>query len=725
MNVLEAEAPTREPAHQKYDRLIARARRLPPAITAIAHPCDKSSLESAIEAAKLGSDRPDPGRTEAKIEQAAADNKLDVSQFEIVDAAHSHDAAAKAVALVRAGKAEALMKGSLHTDELMAAVVAREGGLRTARRISHCFIMDVPGHPDALVITDAAVNIAPTLKDKVDIVQNAIDLAHAMGVDDVRVAILSAMETINPDVPSTLEAAALCKMADRGQITGGLLDGPLALDNAISPEAAAIKKIKSPVAGPRERPGRAGPGGREHARQEPVVPGRGRRGRHRAGRARADHSHEPRRRPSRAACVLRRRRFSLPLPGAGMPPPRFLIGRARCRPLAVINAGSSSIKFALFEEGAEFPILFRGQVEKLGVAPRLTVKDAGRPATRRAALVGRGTRSRSATTLILETAVRLLRRAACESRGPSRSARRHGVCVTRTRRCRCAGRASTGSCPLAPLHQPHNLAAIEAIADAAPHMPQVACFDTAFHRRSPQIAQMFALPREMTSAGSSALRLPRPIVRVHRHAADGACARMTASGRVIVAHLGNGSSLCAMRGRPQRRDDDGFHGGRWADDGHSLRLTRSRGAHLPDGRAGHGRTSTRRPRVPPLWSCRRFGTFVRHAYLTGHRMTAAASVATDLFVYRIIREIGSMVAGAGGIDAIVFTGGIGQNDAATRAEIAAGCNWLGLELDPKLNQAGATKISGAGSKVDAFVIPTDEEQMIARHTSALMMNQAS
>ena len=169
--------------------------------------------------------------------------------MEIVDAEHSHDSAAKAVALVREGRAEMLMKGSLHTDELMGAVVARETGLRTARRISHCFIMDVPDHENALIISDAAVNIAPSLAVKVDIVQNAIDLAHALGVTDVRVAILSAMETVNPDVPSTLEAAALCKMADRGQIVGAVLDGPLALDNAIDPEAAAIKKISSPVAG--------------------------------------------------------------------------------------------------------------------------------------------------------------------------------------------------------------------------------------------------------------------------------------------------------------------------------------------------------------------------------------------------------------------------------------------------------------------------------------------
>ena len=169
--------------------------------------------------------------------------------MDIVASEHSHDSAAKAVGLVTAGRVEALMKGSLHTDELMGAVVARDAGIRTARRISHCFVMDVPRHPNALIITDAAVNIVPTLDDKVDIVQNAIDLAHAMGVTEVRVALLSAMETVTAKVPSTIEAAALCKMADRGQITGALLDGPLALDNAISPEAAAIKQIVSPVAG--------------------------------------------------------------------------------------------------------------------------------------------------------------------------------------------------------------------------------------------------------------------------------------------------------------------------------------------------------------------------------------------------------------------------------------------------------------------------------------------
>ena len=185
------------------------------------------------------------------------------------------------------------MKGSLHTDELMGAVVARDTGIRTERRISHCFVMDVPGHADPLIITDAAVNIAPTLEDKVDIVQNAIDLAHALGFPEVRVAILSAMETVNPKVPSTIEAAALCKMADRGQITGALLDGPLALDNAISPEAACDQAHRLAGRRPGQRAGRAGPRGRQHAGQEPVVPGgRGCR-RHRAGRTRADHPDQP------------------------------------------------------------------------------------------------------------------------------------------------------------------------------------------------------------------------------------------------------------------------------------------------------------------------------------------------------------------------------------------------------------------------------------------------
>ncbi len=236
-------------AHAKYQRLIDFCKALPPTPVAVAHPCDESSLRSAVDAATMGLIAPILVGPRARIEAVAKEHGLDITAFEIVDTAHSHESAARAVALVREGRAEALMKGSLHTDELMGEVVNRDTGLRTARRVSHCFIMDVPTYAETLIVTDAAVNIAPTMEDKVDIIQNAIDLAHALQFEEVRVAILSAMETVNPKVPSTVEAAALCKMADRKQITGAILDGPLALDNAISLESAEIKKIDSPVAG--------------------------------------------------------------------------------------------------------------------------------------------------------------------------------------------------------------------------------------------------------------------------------------------------------------------------------------------------------------------------------------------------------------------------------------------------------------------------------------------
>ncbi len=233
----------------KYERLIAAAKALPRLRVAVVHPCDAVSLGAVIEAAAIGLIEPILVAPPVKLAAVAASLGVDLAAYRRVDAAHSHDAADKGVALVRAGEADALMKGSLHTDELMAAVVARDTGLRTGRRISHCFVMDVPHHEDALIISDAAINIAPTLEEKRHIVQNAIDLAAALSFDSARVAILSAMEMVNPDIPSTIDAAALCKMADRGQITGGIVDGPLALDNAIDLGSAEIKHIRSPVAG--------------------------------------------------------------------------------------------------------------------------------------------------------------------------------------------------------------------------------------------------------------------------------------------------------------------------------------------------------------------------------------------------------------------------------------------------------------------------------------------
>ena len=235
--------------HEKYERLIERTRGIPPIPCAVAHPCEKSALEGALLAAERGIIVPILVAPIAKLRRIAEEAGRSLDGFEIVDVPHSHAAAAKAVELVRAGKAQLLMKGSLHTDELMAEVVARETGLRTERRISHVFIMDVPTYPDPLFITDAAINIFPDLETKRDIVQNAIDLHVGLGLGEPRVAILSAVETVTPKIPGTIEAAALCKMAERGQITGGLLDGPLALDNAISVEAAEMKGIRSAVAG--------------------------------------------------------------------------------------------------------------------------------------------------------------------------------------------------------------------------------------------------------------------------------------------------------------------------------------------------------------------------------------------------------------------------------------------------------------------------------------------
>ena len=233
----------------KYEQLLQRSAALEPVPTAVAHPCEASALAGAIEAGEKKLITPILVGPAEKIRDVVRDAGITLGAVRIVEAAHSHESAAKAVALVRSGEAELLMKGSLHTDELLGAVVARETGLRTGRRISHVFIMDVPTYHKVLIVTDAAINIAPALDDKVDICQNAIDLARALGLEQPKVAILAAVETVNSKMPSTIDAACLCKMADRGQIKGALLDGPLAFDNAISKQAAQIKGITSEVAG--------------------------------------------------------------------------------------------------------------------------------------------------------------------------------------------------------------------------------------------------------------------------------------------------------------------------------------------------------------------------------------------------------------------------------------------------------------------------------------------
>lgn len=247
MTVAEAAYPINH--HKKYEALIALATAAPSARTIVVHPCDETSLRGAVEAAEADLIVPVLVGPQHKIRSVAEAHGIDISPFKCIDTPHSDAAAAKAVELVREARGELLMKGSLHTDELMRAVMSSTSGLRTERRISHVFVMDVPTYSEPLFITDAAINISPDLDAKRDIVQNAIDLYNQIGLGRPKVAILSAVETVTSKIPSTIDAAALCKMAERGQITGGLLEGPLAFDNAIDPEAARIKGINSPVAG--------------------------------------------------------------------------------------------------------------------------------------------------------------------------------------------------------------------------------------------------------------------------------------------------------------------------------------------------------------------------------------------------------------------------------------------------------------------------------------------
>ena len=318
--------------YRVYPALIERCTELEPVTTAVAHPCDESSLTAAVEAAEADLIRPILVGPEAKIRAVAEQCGLDIRPYRLVDAPHSHASAAKAVEIVRTGEAEALMKGSLHTDELMAEVVRKDTGLRTERRISHVFIMDVPTYPKPLAVTDAAINIFPDLETKVDIVQNAIDMAHAFERERPKVAILSAVETVTPKIPSTIDAAALCKMAERGQITGALLDGPLAFDNAISKEAAADQGHPLRGRGRSRHPAGARSRGRQHAGQAALVPGQCRCRRHRARRARADHPDLARRYGAGAHGVLRGRRAARPRPpAAGGGAGRGVGGDGRCR----------------------------------------------------------------------------------------------------------------------------------------------------------------------------------------------------------------------------------------------------------------------------------------------------------------------------------------------------------------------------------------------------------
>ena len=330
---IRAIGPGAHPPESKYERLIARAKNVAAAKTIVVHPCDESSLRGAVEAAELGIISPILVGPKEKINVAARQSRLDIGKFEIVDVPHSEAAAERGVELVHEGKGELLMKGSLHTDELMRAVTASKTGLRTERRISHLFIMDVPTYSETLFITDAAINIFPDLDAKRDIIQNAIDLFTKVGLGTPRVAILSAVETVTSKIPSTIEAAALCKMADRKQITGGVLDGPLAFDNAIDPEAARIKGIEVSGGGQSANLSRPGSGSRQYAGQEPDLSIEGGFRRPRPRRPGSDRANLTRGFGAKSYGVVRRRR-----------PLRCGTARNRKRNRSVIRHGCGSCR---------------------------------------------------------------------------------------------------------------------------------------------------------------------------------------------------------------------------------------------------------------------------------------------------------------------------------------------------------------------------------------------
>lgn len=385
--------------------------------------------------------------------------------------------------------------------------------------------------------------------------------------------------------------------------------------------------------------------------------------------------------------------------------------------LAVLNAGSSSIKFALYESGVDAPAMFRGQVAGIGVSPRLLVfADQAKPIIDEACSEP-GFGHEAAATTIVRTASRLLDGMPVVAVG--HRVVHGGTDYAAPVRIDDKVIASLVELvPLAPLHQPHNIAPIRAIAERAPHLPQVACFDTAFHQGQPRLAQTFALPRELTAAGIRrygfhGLSYEYVTSRLAEIAPD------LAASRVIIAHLGNGASLCAVHAGRSVASTMGFTavdglmmGTRCGtiDPGVLIYLMDERGM---DARAIEDLIY----RQSGLLGVSGISSDMRT--LRASRDSRAAE-ATDLFVYRITREIGSLAAALGGLDGLVFTGGIGEHDKATRAEVVAGCEWLGLGLDHERNARAESRISPAGSKASVWVIPTDEERMIARHTSSLL-----
>jgi acetate kinase len=603
------------------------------------------------------------------------------------------------------------MKGSLHTDELMKEAAASATGLRTERRISHVFVMDVPGHPETLFITDAAINIFPTLDDKRDIVQNAIDLWAGIGLGTPKVAILSAVETVTTKIPSTIEAAALCKMAERGQITGGLLDGPLAFDNAIAPEATRIKGIEGPVAGhgqilvvPDLEAGNMLANNLTflaHADAAGIVLGAG-----------ANHPDLPRRLGPHPAGVLC---------GGGSlcqrPPPDGRYSRRLMDAILVVNAGSSSLKFQVFTlTCGRLECWIRGQIDGIGVRPRLKVADgAGASLVDRsyeptdvpdlpAAVAETRTWLRSLDGLDLRAIGHRFVHGGPEFDGP--------VLIDADVLDRLAIYQS-----LAPLHQPNNLAPIRMAMEISPDVPQVACFDTAFHRGHAEHTDCYALPRALYDEG------------IRRYGFHGLSYEYiaqvlpevvpeAAAGRVIVAHLGSGASMCALLGGRSVESTMGFT----ALDGLPMG---TRPGQLDPGVVLHlieekGMTASEVTRLlysaSGLKGLSGVSNDMRDLLAS---VDPGAAFAIDHFVHRCALHAGQLSAALGGLDAFVFTAGVGENSAPIRARIDERLSWLGATLDTNANDAGALRISTPESRAALLVVPTDEELMIARHTRAL------
>ena len=527
--------------------------------------------------------------------------------------------------------------------------------------------MSVPTYPYPLFITDAAINIVPDLTTKIDIVQNAIDLHLGLGLGEPRVAILAAVETVNPKMPTTLDAAALCKMADRGQIKGGVLDGPLALDNAISPEAARIKGIDSPVAGraqilvvPDLEAGNmlaknlsfmanADAAGIVLGARVPIIL-----------TSRADDVRT--RIASCAVAALYAHNRAPQRRGGGV--------TAMADTLLVVNAGSSSIKFQLFEvaAGDRLELEFRGQMEGIGTQPHLIAKDAAGAelvdASFEPAEVGDVP---AALDQLDDWLIAQLGGAGADARSATASSM---AAPTTARRRWSTTPCSTGCeqlVPLAPLHQPNNLAPIREIRARYPQIPQVACFDTAFHRGHPEVADRYAIAERWYSGGRAPLRLPRPVLRVCRRPAARARPGAGRRARVVVCHLGSGASMCAIHGGRSMDSTMGFTavdglpmGTRTGqlDPGVILYLIQNQGFDA-DARSSASSTTRAASRACPGVSNDMRDLLASDA--------PGARLAIDYFVYRIVRETGALAAAMGGIDGLVFTAGIGEHSARPRA----------------------------------------------------------